>query len=230
MFEKWLDLLSDCMLFKGIPFGQLGGMLSCIEPKVKSYTRNEFISIEGERFNGIGLVLSGNAAVTRENAAGERVIMSVLEPGELFGEMAAFLDSKTWPATVVAQNKCSIMFLPPGKIVGQCEKVCDSHRMLALNMLRILSRKAAALNRKVEYLAMGSLRSKIAAFLLEQAKNAGTTTFLLQMKRNELADYLNASRPSLSREMGRMRDEGVLEFHRSSIRIRDMGRLREMTE
>lgn len=49
---------------------------------------------------------------------------------------------------------------------------------------------------------------------------------MLSMNRNELADFLNVARPSLSREMCRMRDEGMIDFHRSSVRIRDMEALK----
>ncbi|HEY8349361.1 MAG TPA: helix-turn-helix domain-containing protein, partial [Clostridia bacterium] len=62
--------------------------------------------------------------------------------------------------------------------------------------------------------------------LLEQYKKSGKTTFMLAMNRNELADFLNVARPSLSREMCRMRDEGMIDFHRSSVQIRDMEALK----
>ena len=41
----------------------------------------------------------------------------------------------------------------------------------------------------------------------------------MDMNRNELADFLNVSRPSMSRELGRMRDEGLIDFYRGSVRI-----------
>ena len=49
---------------------------------------------------------------------------------------------------------------------------------------------------------------------------------MLAMNRNEMADFLNVARPSLSREMCRMRDEGIIDFHRSSVRIMDMEALK----
>ena len=97
-------------------------------------------------------------------------------------------------------------------------------------MLRIISEKALLLNRKVEYLAIKSLRGKICTYLLEQHQRTGMTTFMLPLKRCELADLLNVSRPSLSREMCKMRDEGIIDFHRSSIRIKNMEALKRSAE
>jgi len=230
MFKKWTKVFSECALFRGIDPEELNVVFNCLKPKVSSYEKNEWVAVAGEKFNGLGVVLSGEVVVAKENAAGNRVIMAVNGPGEMFGEMAAFSGDGVWPVTVVARGTCTVMFLPAGKIVGNCERACLSHRQLITNMLEIVSGKALMLHRKVEYLAIKSLRGKISIFLLEQYKRAGSPTFILPLKRNELADFLNVSRPSLSREMCRLRDEGVIDFHRDSIKIKEVDALRSMAE
>ena len=159
-----------------------------------------------------------------------RVILIMLEPGDMFGEMVAFADHHQWPASVYSQEPCTVTFLPPDKIIGSCEKVCGMHKQLIMNMLRIISGKALALNRKLEYLSIKSMRGKISAFLLEEYRKSGRTTFVLPLKRNEMADFLNVSRPSMSREMGRMQDEGIIEFHQASVKIKDLETLKGMAE
>jgi CRP-like cAMP-binding protein len=64
--------------------------------------------------------------------------------------------------------------------------------------------------------------------LLQQIANSGRSTFDLQMNREALADYLNVSRPSMSRELGRMKDEGVIDFYRSSFVVKDVEALKLM--
>lgn len=222
--------MSKCELFRGITPDELNIIFGCLKPNVSSYEKNEWVAAAGEKFNGLGIVLSGEVVVAKENAAGSRVIMAVNGPGEMFGEIAAFSGEGVWPVTVSARTACTVMFLPAGKIVGNCERLCASHRQLVINLLEIVSGKALMLHRKLEYLAIKSLRGKVSSFLLEQQKRAGRATFMMPMKRNELADFLNVSRPSLSREMCRMRDEGILEFHRESIKIKDIDALRRVAE
>lgn len=200
-------------------------MLSCLNFRIRRFGRNEYANQAGDAFDGLGVILSGQAAVIKENSEGDRMILSILKPGDLFGEMAAFSDIRKWPATVIAQTDCEIMYVPPDKLVGQCEHSCMGHRKLIMNMLGILSKKALMLSRKLEYLSIRSMRGRIASFLLEQCKKTGQTTFLLPMNRNELADFLNVTRPSLSREMSRMREEGIIDFHRSSIQVKNMNAL-----
>jgi CRP-like cAMP-binding protein len=114
--------------------------------------------------------------------------------------------------------------------VGECQKLCPWHGKLIENMLMMVSERALALSRKVEYLSIKSIRGKISTYLLERYKITGKTTFMLPVNRNELADFLNVSRPSLSREMCNMRDEGIIDFHRASVQIKDVEALKSMAE
>lgn len=230
MFRKWHGQLASCPLFAGINPEELQIMLACLNPVVRSYRKNECLTVAGEKFLGVGVVLEGRAIVTKENAAGNRVIISTLQAGDVFGEMVAFSREKVWPATVFAQQNSEVFFLPPEKIVGNCPRQCLSHRLLITNMLRILSEKALMLKRKVEYLSIKSLRGKIATVLLEQAKKVGAATFMLPYNRNEMADFLNVARPSLSRELGKMKAEGLIDFHGASVKIIDAEALRQTAE
>ena len=97
-------------------------------------------------------------------------------------------------------------------------------------MLGILSAKALFLNQRVEYLAIKGMREKISTYLLEQYKINNKNTFTLPLKRTEWADFLNVSRTALSRELGRMRDEGIIEFYRTSVKINNLVMLKRGAE
>ncbi|HOJ77993.1 MAG TPA: Crp/Fnr family transcriptional regulator [Bacillota bacterium] len=224
-FTLFREKLLKVPLFQGIDSEELSVMLGCIKPQVVRYKKNECLAIAGNQFSGMGLILAGKVSISKENVAGDRVMMTILGPGEIFGEMVAFSKQRFWPATVIAEEESQIVFIASDKIVGNCERQCGSHRRLILNMLRIISDKALFLNRKLEYLTIKTLRGKIATFLLEQYQKTGQTTFMLEMNRDQLADFLNVSRPSLSREMGRMKAEQLIDFHRSSVQIKSLEKL-----
>lgn len=217
-------------MFAGIELTDLANMLSCLEPKVKEYTKNQYIVNAGDPLTAIGILLSGEAAVLKENAAGSRIIMSILQPGSMFGEMPAFLPHAIWPATVYTQKNSRVLFLPPKKIVSGCQKLCVWHQALTLNMLKIISEKALLLNKKVEYLSIKSMRGKLSAFFLEEYYKNAHTTFILPLKRNELADFLGVSRPSMSREMARMKEDRLIDFHLASIRLLNIEKLKTMID
>lgn len=230
MTFAWKQQFPPSLLFAGMTQHELREVLDCVSPSVVSFDKGEILALGGQPITGVGLLLAGEALITREDSAGNRAVMAAAGPGEVFGEMAAFSGHRVWPATVTAQTGSTVMFIPPEKFTGTCARACPGHRLLAANMLRIVSQKALMLGRKLEYLSMKTLRGKIAAFLLEQAARAGTLTFMMPMNRDQMAGFLNVSRPALSREMARMRHEGLIEFHRSSAKIKDPAALRRSIE
>ena len=225
-----VKILVSSPIFCDISPSQLDIMLDCINPKINTYSKNNYIAVEGEPYTGLGILLSGEAAIIKESASGSRVIMTVIGPGDLFGEMIAFSPRKHWPASVFAQSTCSVMFLPPEKIIGECTHGCGGYKQLIKNMLVLLSTKALMLNQRVEYLAIKGMREKISIYLLDQYKINQKNTFVLPLKRNELADFLSVSRTALSRELGRMRDEGIIEFYRTSVKINNLAMLKRGAE
>ena len=230
MYKKWIDILLTCPLFQGIEHEELNSMLICLKPKVEKYKKNEFIKIAGDKYEGLGIMLSGSAAITKENSIGDRVIITIVSSGDMFGEMAAFSGQSQWPATVIAQEVCQVMFLSSDIILGECSKLCKSHRLLIMNMLKVVSNKALLLSKKLDYLSIKSIRGRISSLLMDHYDKIGTSSFMMSLNRNELADFLNVSRPALSREMCKLRDEGILDFYKSSVVIKNIEALKSMSE
>lgn len=197
-------------------------MLKCLTPKIQSYGKNESIVNLGESIDRFAIVLEGEATILKENAEGNRVIISIVKSGDLFGEMLVFSSRKIWPVTVRVQNSCKVLFLTNSDLIARCGKMCPWHTAMLQNFIRVISDKALILNKKVEYLSIKSIRGKIASYLLDQHQNTKSYTINLPLKRSDLAEFLNVSRPSLSREICQMRDEGIIDFHLSTFKINDI--------
>jgi len=227
MYLQWINALQSSILFRGIGDEALNIMLDCLKPKIRRYKQREIIISYGQPFQGVGIIASGKIALTKETYSGNRIMMGILDAGDIFGEMVAFSEHRVWPMTVIAQEDCILLFLPPDKITGTCSNICASHSTLIMNMLRILSSRALMLNKKIEHLSAKNIRGKISSYLLDIYRQTAEDTFIIPMKRHELADYLNIPRPSLSREMGLMRYAGIIEFNGSLITINDLFAMEE---
>ncbi len=215
-------VLLNSKLFHNLLPDELDQLLATENIILKTYKKNQFIVYAGEKITSIGLVISGHVLVTKENVLGERIIMSALSKGHLFGEIGAFSDKEVWPATVIAQDEVCICFINKAIFFVGCVNNCKSHRKIIFNMLNIISNKAMLLSRKVEYLSFKSVRSKIAAFLLDEYKKTKSLTLSLTINRNELADFLNVTRPSLSRELAHMKMDNLIDYHKYTIKILDL--------
>ncbi len=227
MYQQWTKVLRLSLLFRGIGNESLNIMLDCLKPKIRRYRQREIIVAYGQRFQGVGIIAGGKVALTKETYSGNRIMMGILDAGDIFGEVVAFSDLRAWPMTVIAQENCVLLFLPREKITGACSNICASHSILIRNMLKILSNRALMLDEKIEHLSAKSVRGKISSYLLDVYRQTEDATLAIPMKRHELADYLNIPRPSLSREMGLMRDAGIIEFSRSLVTIKNVLALEE---
>src|SRR6056297_4305295 len=225
MYQNYSDVLEKVDLFNDITFSELENMFFCLKPLIKKYNKDEIIALEGDDIKNFGVLLQGKLMLYKEKFDGTRLLLKAVHPGQLFGEIASFSEKRKWPAQVQVAENSIVMFIPPEKITNTCTNLCRGHRVLTLNMIKIISKKAINLNKTIEYLSVKSIKQKIAYYLLDQYKKNNAKSFMLDMNRNELSDYLNVTRPSLSREMSNMKEEGLIDYHRSSIKILDIEKL-----
>ena len=228
MYQSYYNILSKSQLFKGIEADSMNHLLKCMTPVIKTYDKNEVAAVEGTRLKGIGIVLDGHLNISKTGITGNRIMLGAVGQGDLFGETAAFSGERVWPATVESQNASRVMYILSGSIIEQCSNSCSWHRQLQKNMLGILAGKAINLTKRIEYMAIKGLRTKICTYLYNQYMKADKNTFLLPMKKYELAEFFNVARPSLSREMIRLKDEGTIDFKGAQIKITDLEKLEEI--
>ncbi|OQB14709.1 MAG: Fumarate and nitrate reduction regulatory protein [Firmicutes bacterium ADurb.Bin193] len=225
MYEVYINAVRGNSLFKGIKDNDLLSLLECTRPEVISFQKGETVIMSGEKLKGIGIVVSGGVDVIKETAGGDRYIFAKLGRGAVFAEAAAFLNPSIAPVTVASAGKSEIMFLPAERVIFSCEKSCNFHSIMIRNILEILSNKAMLLNKKIEYLTIKSMRGRISAYLLNIYNKSKKTSFKIPYSKSDLADYLGVTRPSMSRELGRMRDEGIINFNGRDFEIIDLNRL-----
>lgn len=221
------EKLMKCKLFHNFTLEEVKGVTCNTAVVYKQYPKEAFITYQGDPTEGIGIVLEGKALITKNNPIGERLIVGILGPGNLFGEVIAFADVAEWPASIVAQTDVVVAFLNKEIFVKECITCCSAHQKMLHNMLSILSNSALNLNKKLDYLTIGSLRSKISKYLLELYKEQQSMVLSLPMDRTKLAEFLCVARPSLSRELAKMRDDGIIDFYKSSIKINALDQLRQ---
>jgi CRP-like cAMP-binding protein len=206
-------------LFDGISSDCLNSMLNCLGAKTVWYKRNEIILMADDSIESLGLVLEGSVLISSEDFMGVRSIMAVVEKYDIFAEAFVCANITKSPFTIAAADNCRIMWLKFPRIIQTCNKACQFHSKLIENMMNLLAFKNLQMHQKLNILSKRNLREKILAYLQINASKTKSKTFEIPLSRNELADYLYADRAALSRELGRMKDEGVIDFSLNSFKI-----------
>ena len=230
MDENYIEIASQSSMFQGIEHSSLLHVMGCLEYKIVHFKKNEYIARIGTPFQGVYVVLEGETAIVRETYGGIRSIVNLFDVGDVCGEAMAFCGLTQWPMSYQALTDSTIMVVHPERIINVCERACIFHKTILSNMIHVIAQKACDLNRKVEYLMLKTINGKLSKYLLEQKDLNGSMTFELPLNREKLADFLSISRPSMSRELGHLRDMGIIEFHRNTFRIVDEERLKAFLE
>lgn len=217
--KEFFDTLLRCPLFEGMNREDLEAMLPCLGARTAQYEKNQTIFLEGDPAQAVGIVLEGSVQVVREDYYGNRSLLSLLPPPQIFGETFACAQVDTLPVSVVAASPCTVLLMDCRKMVTTCTNTCLFHQRLVSRLLRVIASKNLMLNQKVSYLSQRTTREKLLAFLLAQAKEAGSNEFTIPFDRQALADYLGVERSAMSTELGKLKKSGVLTFQKSHFKL-----------
>jgi len=213
--EKYFSVLEGCALFEGIEKGDIPGLLVCLGASIRAFSRQQEIFSEGEPAQFVGILLSGSAQVVNRDIYGNRSIVSQVLPGQLFGESFACAGARALPVSVVAQEDSAVMLIDCRRITTACSNACGFHNRMIYNLLQVVARRNLQFHQKLEITAKRTTREKLMAYLLGEAKAAGSRTFTIGYDRQALADYLGVERSAMSAELSKLQRDGVLKTNRS---------------
>jgi CRP-like cAMP-binding protein len=220
MTAKYLPVLRKCPLFAGIEAENIEQILPCLSASVRQAEKNTFIVSAEDKVNFVGLILSGSVHIVSEDFWGRKDILSQLGPGELFAESYSCAQADRLPMSVLAVENTDIMIINCRKIITTCSSACSFHAQLIANMLQIIANKNILLMQKIEQLSKRTTREKLLAYLSAEAQKAGQSQFEIPFSRQEMADYLAVDRSAMSTELGKMRDEGLVDYDRNRFELK----------
>ncbi len=212
-------VLENSGLFHGISPEKLSEMLSCLQAFRREFAAGELVLREGELVQNVGLVLSGHAASLKTGRQGEELILTLLEQGSFLGVLVAASREKKSPVSVKAETPLSVVFFPAGRLSSPCEKGCPEHGLLVQNFLTAVAEKSLTLNDRIDCLVRRGVREKVQVYLMHMAKERGSPEFTIPLDREAMANYLNVDRTALSRELSRMKAEGLIDYRKSFFRL-----------
>lgn len=190
-------------------------MLSCLETREDRFPKDTFLLRTGDTAESIGLVLSGSVLVVQEDIWGNRNILSKAGPGQTFAAAYACAPGSLLNVSVLAETPVTAMFLNVKRVLNVCPSACEHHSRIIRNLLGELAEKNLRFGEKLTHMGQRTTRAKLMSYFSAEAQRLGSYEFDIPFSRQQLADYLAVERSGLSLELGKMRSEGLLDFHKS---------------
>ena len=197
---------------------QIAELLNDSASKLIEYDKNDIIFHEGDIPEKLFVLIQGKVSICKDTLSGKRILITnIVNPGDVFGEIYLFIEKKEYDMYSIATEKTSLLEIGKTMFDFQNGNSNDIKGILQYNMMKIFAAKAYFMNHKLKVLGSGSVREKIVRYLFEHQQ--GGCRIQGNLNREDMADYLNVTRPSLSRELGKMKEEGLLQIDGRSIII-----------
>ena len=214
-----MDVIQQIALFRGMDEAELAAALSALSAKEKTYEKDETILYAGNVSEHMGLVLEGSVTIESNDVWGNRTILSHIEKGGTFAETYALLEDEPMLVDVIANEKSNILFLRIGSLNLLQQDISPWRVKLIGNLLRISSQKNLHLSGRSFHTAPKSIRGRVMAYLNSVSLQKRTTAFDIPFDRQQMADYLNLERTALSKELRKMKDDGLIDFHKNNFHL-----------
>lgn len=219
-----VELLATIPLFEGLPQKQLNDLAAITLEQVLS--RGQSIFLEGDEGSGFYVVVSGRVKVFKLSAEGKEQILHIFGPGEPFGEVPVF-EGRHFPASAEAIAEPRLFFFPRPSFVALIKR----NPSLALNMLAILSRRLRRFTALIDDLSLKEVPGRLAVYLLYLSEqNRKSTDLNLTITKGQLASLLGTIPETLSRILGKMSAQGLIESAGPRIKILDRRGLENLVE
>ena len=209
--------ISKTALFAEMTETEIKDALRAFGAHARNFSKGEQILRAGDTIRELGIVLSGSVTIENSDLWGNRTILSLAGAGDFFAEVYAVFGDEPLLIDVCANEDCRILFLRIGDL--RTQKAEGWQNKGIRNLLLISSRKNLTLSGRAFHTSPKTIRGRIMAYLDTMALQKQSREFDIPFDRQQMADYLNVERTALSKELGKMKRDGMIEFTRNHFRI-----------
>ena len=218
-----LELLRRVPYLHSVPPTSLQALATSL--RERRYQPGDVIFRQGDRSEGLGIVLRGRVRTTTTSREGRQQVLKVFGPGRTFGDIPVF-DDEPQPANAVAVSNSTVALVPRTDLLDLIRR----HPDVGIAVIRLFASRLRAYKVMIEDLSLRDVVSRVARLLHDRAR--GQTTIVedsssvsLRYTQNEVAAMVGSVREVVQRALKTLEHAGVIEMSRERIRILDVDAL-----
>ena len=219
--RHYLEAISKLDLFQHFSEEELREMFTARNHEVRQYEKNQVIYLPNELCQTLDIILEGRLSVQRIEEEGHMLRIETFCAGNILGANLIFSTRNAYPMTVVSETASVVLRMQKDLVLT----LGKTNMGFMAGLLRAISDRTLILTDKINKISPKSIRKKVLEFLAEEYRLQGSPIIVMGISKRELAERLGMQRTSLSREMTRMKEEGILDYDARTITIRDLERI-----
>ncbi len=213
-----LSLKNNYAFLKHIPQEFLEDCIKAKTMNIKTYSKDAIIHFDGDICVYAEHILSGKVVVERIDESGNLLTITEFYPDDILGGNLIFSKNPHYPMTVTAKTDTSILAIQKDTLF----ELCSTNASFLRQFLEYISDNTLLLGDKIKHYVNRSIRESIIAYIKNEYKLQNSNKIRLHSTKKALADRIGVQRTSLSRELQKMKNDGLIDFDASSITIVDM--------
>jgi len=210
-----------CPVCMNIPVDEREKFLNEITYKTKFLKEGELIAQQGDIVNALYILLKGSAQAEIISDSRTVLNMEIVKAPNLLAPALLFAANNQFPVDVVALEDCEIILISKDSIVKQL----SSNQAFLQGFMKFNSNRVNFLSERLKLLSTKTIKGKLAQYILARTKDMD---FTLDRKQTDLAEYFGVTRPSLSRSLSEMIEEGIISLKRKTGTILNPEKLKDL--
>ena len=215
--KKYFELMREIDLIKSIKPQEIDSYLTEGSCKITQYGKNNIVHFVGEVCSKLEIILSGKVVIERIDESGNLMTIAEFLGGDVLGGNLMFSKNPYYPMTVTAKEATLILEINKDRLF----QLFSDNREFLRSYLEYVSDHTVILGDRIKHYVNRTIRESIISYLNYECKKQNSTTIKLSMTKKALAERIGVQRTSLSRELAKMREDGLIEFSPISIILSD---------
>jgi len=224
--EDRRQLLGQCMPFRELGAEERNALFARVH--IRGYCAGETIFHMGSAGDSMMAVLSGSVRISVPSRDGREIVLAILQPGEVFGEIA-LLDGKERTADATAVARCHLAIVERRDMLA----FLDRHPKIWPKVAEVLCGRLRSNDEHITELALHQLPTRLAKALLRFAsmkQEATSWRLQVQLSQRELGNICGARRESVNKCLSTWQRRGIVHIDGGVVEIANRAALDELAE
>jgi CRP/FNR family transcriptional regulator, cyclic AMP receptor protein len=192
---KSFSVLRDHPFFHGLESSAIDQLFRYA--KTRKFKRGATILSKGDPGDALFAVASGTVKMSISSVAGRSVILNVIGPGEIFGEIA-MLDGLARTTDAVANTNCELLAIDRRDFIP----FVATHPVLSMKFIELLCARLRQSSGQIEQIILQTLPGRIASTLIRLDKNRqDSAAHLIAITQQEIAEMVGTTRESINKQL-----------------------------
>lgn len=180
--------------------------------KIRHFKKNEIIFNEEDECNKLGIILKGQVSISTYTLLEKTYDIKTLNEDDIFGEFLLFTDKPYYLGYVASTKETDIAFINKNDLY----KIIKENETFFNQFMMQISNDVIKIQNKIKVLSQKTVREKVLFYIKNEIKRTASNTIYINSK-EELAKIINIPRPTLSRELILLKNDGYIDYDKNKI-------------